>query len=257
MPTIRTTCPAPKAHAKPVIVIDAGHGGVDPGAASGEVLEKDVVLAVARHLRTILAAKGRYDVHMTRASDVFVSLDRRLAISRAEGREPVHLHPCRHGRVRRNSRRACAARPSTRCRSRPPASRPSCWPTRRTPPTSWPASRRGRGGGVDQVKSILIDLMRRETANFSAEFRGAPAVAPEAHDRAVARSGPLGSVQGAQAAAVALGADRARLHEQRPGCAPAGLAGLAAAGRAFDRGGRRRVFRQARCPQALTDPRRG
>ena len=55
-----------------------GHGGVDPGAASGEVLEKDVVLAVARHLRTMLAAKGRYDVHMTRASDVFVSLDRRL-----------------------------------------------------------------------------------------------------------------------------------------------------------------------------------
>ena len=41
-----------------------------------------MVLAVARHLRTILAAKGRYDVHMTRASDVFVSLDRRLAISR-------------------------------------------------------------------------------------------------------------------------------------------------------------------------------
>ena len=65
-----------------MIVIDAGHGGVDPGAASGEVLEKDVVLAVARHLRTILAAKGRYDVHMTRASDVFVSLDRRLAFSR-------------------------------------------------------------------------------------------------------------------------------------------------------------------------------
>ena len=67
-----------------------------PGAASGEVLEKDVVLSVARHLRTILAAKGRYDVHMTRASDVFVSLDRRLAISRQTGGEPVHLHPCRH-----------------------------------------------------------------------------------------------------------------------------------------------------------------
>ena len=68
-----------------MIVIDAGHGGVDPGAASGEVLEKDVVLAVARHLRTILAVKGRYDVQMTRASDVFVSLDRRLAISRKAG----------------------------------------------------------------------------------------------------------------------------------------------------------------------------
>ena len=68
-----------------MIIIDAGHGGVDPGAASGDVLEKDVVLSVARHLRTILAVKGRYDVHMTRASDVFVSLDRRLAISRRAG----------------------------------------------------------------------------------------------------------------------------------------------------------------------------
>ena len=43
------------------------------------------MLSVARHLRTILAVKGRYDVHMTRASDVFVSLDRRLAISRRAG----------------------------------------------------------------------------------------------------------------------------------------------------------------------------
>ena len=40
------------------------------------------MLSVARHLRTILAVKDRYDVHMTRGSDVFVSLDRRLAISR-------------------------------------------------------------------------------------------------------------------------------------------------------------------------------
>src|SRR5262249_46866770 len=75
----------PKPHAKPVVVIDAGHGGVDPGAATGEVLEKDVVLAVARHLRTILVAKGRYDVQMTRASDVYVSLDKRVAISRQKG----------------------------------------------------------------------------------------------------------------------------------------------------------------------------
>src|SRR5262249_50001466 len=69
----------PRSHAKPVVVIDAGHGGVDPGAATGDVLEKDVVLAVARHLRTILAAKARYDVQMTRATDVYVSLDKRLA----------------------------------------------------------------------------------------------------------------------------------------------------------------------------------
>jgi N-acetylmuramoyl-L-alanine amidase len=71
--------------AKPIIVIDAGHGGVDPGAVRGEVIEKDVVLAVARHLRTFLAVKGRYDVQMTRGTDVFVALDRRLQISREKG----------------------------------------------------------------------------------------------------------------------------------------------------------------------------
>ena len=70
------------ANAKPIIVIDPGHGGVDPGALSGGVREKDVVLAVADQLRRALEATGRYDVHMTRTTDVFVSLDRRLAISR-------------------------------------------------------------------------------------------------------------------------------------------------------------------------------
>ena len=74
-----------KPGAKPIVVIDAGHGGVDPGAVRGEVIEKDVVLSVARHLRTVLAGKGRYDVQMTRATDVFVALDRRLQISREKG----------------------------------------------------------------------------------------------------------------------------------------------------------------------------
>src|SRR5262249_1911559 len=67
---------------KPVIVIDPGHGGPDPGALSaGNVLEKDIVLAVGRHLRNQLVATGRYDVQMTRSSDVFVALDERVAIS--------------------------------------------------------------------------------------------------------------------------------------------------------------------------------
>ena len=45
-------------------------------------MEKDVVLAVADQLRRALEATGRYDVHMTRTTDVFVSLDRRLSVSR-------------------------------------------------------------------------------------------------------------------------------------------------------------------------------
>ena len=46
------------------------------------MIEKNVVLSVARHLRTILAVKERYDVQMTRAADVYISLNRRVAMSR-------------------------------------------------------------------------------------------------------------------------------------------------------------------------------
>jgi len=57
----------------PDIVIDAGHGGKDPGAISvSDVQEKHFVLAIARELRHTLLATGRYDVLLTRESDVFM-----------------------------------------------------------------------------------------------------------------------------------------------------------------------------------------
>ena len=62
-----------KLNSKPVIVIDPGHGGLDPGAVMEGVYEKNVVLAVARNVRASLIATGRYDVAMTRSGDVFVS----------------------------------------------------------------------------------------------------------------------------------------------------------------------------------------
>jgi N-acetylmuramoyl-L-alanine amidase len=68
---------------KPVIVIDAGHGGRDPGAigASG-TLEKNVTLATALELKRQLLATGRYRVALTRADDKFVSLAGRVAFAR-------------------------------------------------------------------------------------------------------------------------------------------------------------------------------
>ncbi|MBS0242002.1 MAG: N-acetylmuramoyl-L-alanine amidase [Proteobacteria bacterium] len=66
----------------PVIVIDAGHGGIDSGASGQKIKEKDLVLAVAQQIERSLRATGAYDVVMTRARDVFVSLDRRVEISR-------------------------------------------------------------------------------------------------------------------------------------------------------------------------------
>jgi N-acetylmuramoyl-L-alanine amidase len=81
----RPAPPPQAANGRPVVVIDPGHGGPDPGAVGVGFREKDVVLAVSLQLRAALEATGRYDVHMTRASDVFIPLGGRVAFSRSKG----------------------------------------------------------------------------------------------------------------------------------------------------------------------------
>lgn len=71
--------------ARKVVVIDAGHGGHDPGAQSGETDEKDITLAAALRLRHRLLESGRYRVVMTRSSDIFVPLEDRVRIARRAG----------------------------------------------------------------------------------------------------------------------------------------------------------------------------
>jgi N-acetylmuramoyl-L-alanine amidase len=71
---------------KPVIVIDPGHGGVDPGTVGRSgTLEKIVTLQTAMELARLLSASGRYEVLMTRQDDRFVSLSERAAYSRVHG----------------------------------------------------------------------------------------------------------------------------------------------------------------------------
>ena len=67
---------------KKIIVIDAGHGGKDPGAEGANAQEKDVNLAAARALKARLERGGRYKVVMTRDSDIFVPLESRVQIAR-------------------------------------------------------------------------------------------------------------------------------------------------------------------------------
>lgn len=72
---------------RPLVVIDPGHGGADPGASgvSGEVEEKALTLLIARELRDRLAEKGRVRVALTRDGDRSVPLDSRAAIARSLG----------------------------------------------------------------------------------------------------------------------------------------------------------------------------
>lgn len=79
--------PVPDRPADPrrVIVIDPGHGGVDPGALGREHHEKEIVLAAAKTLARRLEQTGRYKVVLTRDRDVFIRLRDRIAIARKAG----------------------------------------------------------------------------------------------------------------------------------------------------------------------------
>lgn len=81
---------APKQEAKirlekPLIIIDPGHGGQDPGAIGANgMYEKTIVLAVGLELKRQLEASGRYRVKMTRDSDVFIPLGGRVKYARRQ-----------------------------------------------------------------------------------------------------------------------------------------------------------------------------
>ena len=62
------------------VVLDPGHGGLDPGAQRNDVAEKDLMLSFARGLRETLTRAG-VEVVLTRDSDTFVALETRVAIA--------------------------------------------------------------------------------------------------------------------------------------------------------------------------------
>ena len=72
---------------RPIVLLDPGHGGRDPGATSrsGALLEKDLALAIARELRALLADRGRVRVALTRDDDRYLTLEQRAAIARRIG----------------------------------------------------------------------------------------------------------------------------------------------------------------------------
>ena len=75
---------SPVARGRPIVVIDAGHGGRDPGATSvsGDVREKQLTLILAQALRDELVKRGRVRVAMTRDDDRYLTLDDRPAVAR-------------------------------------------------------------------------------------------------------------------------------------------------------------------------------
>ena len=78
---------------RPLIVIDPGHGGRDPGASGQQSRESAVTLAAGLALKAELERTGRYRVLMTRSTDVYVGLPRRVEIARQAGADLfISLH---------------------------------------------------------------------------------------------------------------------------------------------------------------------
>ena len=75
------------------VVLDPGHGGIDPGAQQGGLREADLMLEFARGLKETLLRTGDATVTLTREADVFVPLEERISIARAAGADVfISLH---------------------------------------------------------------------------------------------------------------------------------------------------------------------
>lgn len=85
-----------------VVVLDPGHGGIDPGAEVDGLAEKDLMLIFALELREVLVRAGGFEVVLTRQDDSFVSLERRVAIAhrmRADLFLSLHADALNEGRA--------------------------------------------------------------------------------------------------------------------------------------------------------------
>ena len=85
------------------VVIDAGHGGHDPGAHGNGINEADLVLDVALRLRKLLTEQAGVDVVMTRDTDVFIPLEERTSIANRESADlflSIHANASRDTKAR-------------------------------------------------------------------------------------------------------------------------------------------------------------
>jgi len=157
--------PAPRHEdTRRVIVIDAGHGGVDPGAISlGGVFEKAITLGVAAEIERQLTASGRYKVVMTRSDDTFIRLRDRVAIARQVNADlfiSIHADSLNDHSIGGMSIYTLSKTASDR----------------EAEALATKENKADIIAGVDlrdespQVSTILIDLAQRETKNLSAKL---------------------------------------------------------------------------------------
>ena len=144
-----------------MIVIDPGHGGIDPGAiGAANVREKDIVLAFSQELAEQLQATGHYEVALTHDDDSYLTLTDRVEFARSLGADiflSIHADSFSVASVRGAAVYTVSERASNQM-------------------VAAIAARENQSdilagmnihNATNEVADILIDLARRETKNFS------------------------------------------------------------------------------------------
>lgn len=163
-PMLKPTAPSAGAkpdniNRRPVIVIDPGHGGYDPGALGQKgTKEKDITYAASIELQKQLLATGRYDIILTRSKDVYVDHEERLRIARAGHADLfISIHADSAGP---NARGATVYTLADRAKTR----------SRRVVNTQNWIMDVDLTEQTDPVGDILVDLAQRSTKNNSTQF---------------------------------------------------------------------------------------
>jgi len=168
LPEIKPSDPPHKEHhaGKPVVVIDAGHGGVDPGATSvSGAYEKNIVLALALEVKAALEKGGKVTAVLTRDRDIFIPLRERVAIARAAHADlfmSLHADTVADSDIRGLSVYTLSQNASD-AEAQALADK---------------ENKSDIVAGIDftnespEVTGILIDLVQRESMNLSAKFAG-------------------------------------------------------------------------------------
>lgn len=149
-----------------VVAIDPGHGGIDPGAEHGDLVEKDLMLDFALELRDRLLREGGFRVILTRDADYFVSLERRVALAHQAGADlflSLHADALAEGR----------AHGATVYTLSPEASDAATEKLAIRHDRSQILAGLDLSGADDEVTGVLLDLARQETGPRALALAGA------------------------------------------------------------------------------------
>jgi N-acetylmuramoyl-L-alanine amidase len=164
-PVVATPAPVERRKdGKRIIVVDPGHGGVDPGTLGrGGANEKTIVLKISREIKRQLEASGRYKVYLTRNRDIYIPHRQRFAKAKSVGADlfiSVHIDAIANPKVRGGTVYTLNENASDKEAARLAAKE----------------NKSDVLAGVDlaetnnEVSNILIELAQRETMNSSAKF---------------------------------------------------------------------------------------